>query len=489
MGKALERREFLQIALGGTIFCLGGSGVFSLGPQAPPSRLVSPGCRRSKVRVARLYLGVPKSHYPNPTLDLEAERRFYDTEFAKLKAELNDVDFVGDELVGTAEQVQALRGKLQDVDGVLAIHLSLWTLPALKELLALGLPTTIFSAPYSGHEWYDLAAIRRQKLGARMECLLTSDYRQLARAIRPFRAMHHLREAKILNLATAQAQDYAEQVKKKFGTEIKLISPARVLELYNSVRDEEARAEADRWVSNAVAVVEPSTEEIFNSCKLALAFEKLLDEEEATVLTVDCYGSMFHQLPAYPCMGFARLNDLGWGGICQSDLPCAVVHILLQGLTGRPGFVCNPTFDFDNNAVILIHCLGSTRMDGPDKPAAPYKLRSVMERQEGAVPQVLMRVGQEVTQAILHEMTSLRYFTGQITDTPETMRGCRSKITVKLDGDAQKLWQNWTAGIHRVSCYGKLKQELAHFCRFKGIELIDEAGWSPPVTENPEARL
>jgi len=192
-------------------------------------------------------------------------------------------------------------------------------------------------------------------------------------------------------------------------------------------------------------------------------------------MTVDCYGSMYHQLPAYPCIGFTRLNDMGLGGICQSDLPCAMVHVLFQGLVGRPGFVCNPTFDFGTNSATLIHCLGTTKMDGPSGPAAPYKLRSIMEREEGAVPEVQMRVGEKVTQAIFDGTSAVRYFTGQIVDAPQTERGCRTKITVKLEGDAEKLWQNWSAGIHRVSCYGNVSRELAQFCRFMDLKLVDEA--------------
>ena len=114
-------------------------------------------------------------------------------------------------------------------------------------------------------------------------------------------------------------------------------------------------------------------------------------------------------------------------------------------------------------------------MDGPGQPAAPYKLRSIMEREEGAVPEVRMRVGERVTTGILAGTSAMRYFTGRIVDTPDTDRGCRTKITVKLDGDAEKLWQNWTAGIHRVSCYGDLAKEFAWFCRFKGLSLINEA--------------
>jgi hypothetical protein len=475
MNAKLKRRQFVQFTLGGTLLCLGGSPRGALAAAPPSRKLISPGCRGSKVKVGRVYIGVPKAHYPNPALDLAAEMRAYQARFAELADELADVDFVVDELVGSAEQVQGLADKLKECDGILGIHLTLHTMPVITALLALGRPTMVFSAPYSGHEWYQLSAIRRQKLGENMECLLTTDYGQLAAAIRPFRAMHHLREAKVLNLAANVSQAYVDQIKDKFGTEIKQVARDRMLAVYNSVSDEAARAEADRWTQAATAVVEPSGEEIFRSCKLALALEKLLDEESATVMTVDCYGSMWRQLPAYPCIGFTRLNDLGLGGICQSDLPCTMVHILFQGLAGVPGFVCNPTFDFATNSATLIHCMGSTRMDGPAGPAAPYKLRSVMEREEGAVPQVQMRTGQDVTQATLEGVSTLRYFTGRIVDAPDTERGCRTKITVKLDGDAEKLWQGWTAGIHRVSCYGDLSKELVHFCRFMKLELLNEA--------------
>ena len=475
MKSGIQRREFIQLTIGGTVACLGGAWPSAMSAGPAPLKLISPGCRRSKVKVGRVYFGVPRAHYPNPAIDPADEMRAYQARFDKLKEELADIDFAVDEMVGSPEQVKSLAGRLAECDGILGIHVTLHTLPAMKALLDLGRPTMMFSPPYAGHEWFNLSDIRRNKQGENMECLLTTDYSQLAVAIRPFRAMHHLREAKVLNLAAQMRQDYVDRVKSKFGTEIKQVPRDRVLALYNAVSDEAARAEADRWIKGAVAVVEPSAEEVFKSCKLALAFEKLMDEENATALTVDCYGSMWRQLPAYPCIGFTRLNDSGLGGVCQSDLPCVMVHALFQGLVGRPGFVCNPTFDFATNSATMIHCLGSTRMDGPSGPAAPYKLRSIMERQEGAVPQVQMRIGQDVTQAIFDGTTGLRYFTGQIVGTPETERGCRTKITVKLNGDAEKLWQNWTAGIHRVSCYGDLSQELRYFSRFMKLQLVSEA--------------
>ena len=169
---------------------------------------------------------------------------------------------------------------------------------------------------------------------------------------------------------------------------------------------------------------------------------------------------------------------MGLGGICESDLASAMTHIIFQGLVGKPGFVSDPTVDESNNTIILAHCLGTNKMDGPDGPAAPYKLRTIMERREGVVPQVEMRIGQKVTQTKLLGLDFMPYFTGEIVDAPVSLaddRGCRTKITVKVDGDVRTLWKNWADGLHRQTCYGDITRELELFCRFKDIKMVNEA--------------
>ena len=152
-----------------------------------------------------------------------------------------------------------------------------------------------------------------------------------------------------------------------------------------------------------------------------------------------------------------------------------MTHIMFQGLSGKPGFISDPTMDESKNSIILAHCMGTPKMDGPEKPAAPYKLRTVMEREEGLVPHVTMRLGQKVTQGRLVRTDRLLYFTGEIIDAPDVDRGCRTKITVQIDGDAEKLWKNWSGGLHRLTCYGDLTKDLARYCRFEKITMVNEA--------------
>ena len=484
MNETLKRREFIQLSVGTGALCAAWPGLAALAADQPPAKIISPGCRKSKVKVARLFLGRPGAHWPHPKLNMDDEVAAYRKRFAELADELKDVEFVTDQLLTEPAQVEPLAEQIKQADGVLLIHINMGVVPILEAILKLGRPTMLYAAPYSGHEWTRFGAIQQSPLGARLCCVLTSDYRRLAQAIRPFRAIHHLRHAKILNVTARSFAAYAEEVRKKFGTEIKQIGIEQMLEECKAIDDQAAKAEADRWIKQAVAVVEPTPEEVFRSCKLALAFEKLMDQEEATVMTMDCYGSAFKPICqgfAFPCVGFVRLNDMGLGGICESDLRSAMTHIIMQGLTGRPGFISDPTVDESKNSIILAHCLGSRKMDGPAGPAAPYKLRTIMERQEGVVPQVTMRVGQKVTQAILATMDLMPYFTGEVIEVPDLERGCRTKINVRVDGDARTLWKNWSHGLHRVTCYGDIVEELQQFCRYMNIALVNEAVEQKPA--------
>ena len=474
MKAKLNRRGFMRAAAGCAL-CWRGWPPLAFGRAATPLKVISPGCVKSKVRVGRIYAGIPQALWPTPKLDLDQEIRRYEAGIGEIR-ELADVEFIANKLITRPEQVAELSGSLKDADGILVIHLSMGITPILAEILKARRPTVLFAAPYSGHEWTSFGALRKREEGALLECILSSSLGDLAAAVSPFRAIHHLREAKIVNVsARPPAEDYLKAIAEKFGTEISTVGSQPVIDAYNSVSRADAEAETERWIRQAERVVEPPRDEIFRSCRLGLAFDKIMAQEQASCLTVDCYGSMYRQLPAFPCVGFVRLNDMGLGGICESDLASAMTHILAQGLSGRPGFISDPTMDESVGSIILAHCLGTLKMDGPGGTASPYRLRTIMERQEGCVPQVRMRVGQKVTQLRMIGAESVLCFTGTVTNTPDTDRGCRTQITVKVDGDPQKLWQNWTHGLHRTTVYGDLTPDLKRFCRFKGLNLVQEA--------------
>ena len=126
--------------------------------QSRPDDFGQPRLPAIQVKVAKIYLGTPKAHWPTPNMDIEAERNRYEAEFARMGKEFADVDFVTNHLVTKTEDLAGLRDKLQAADGVLIIHLSMHVGPVLKEILAAKKPTMVFAAPYSGHEWAGFGA-------------------------------------------------------------------------------------------------------------------------------------------------------------------------------------------------------------------------------------------------------------------------------------------------------------------------------------------
>ena len=114
MSGQINRREFLELTAGGAL-CFAGAGLFAGGVRAAGTKLISPGCRRSKVKVARIYMGPKRALWPKPSMNIQEEIAFYGKQFDKLGAELADVEFPVNSLVSSAAEVGQIAGKLKDV--------------------------------------------------------------------------------------------------------------------------------------------------------------------------------------------------------------------------------------------------------------------------------------------------------------------------------------------------------------------------------------
>jgi len=487
MSAEMTRRGFLGATAAGAA-SFGAAGRF--GQLHIPGAVAASVAGSSKVRVGKVYMGRPRPGWPMAKVELAAEVKRFEQYFAKLQRELADVEFVNGGLVSTPKQLPAVKGKFKGVDGILVIHLTLGIGGMLHSLLELGIPTMMFTMPYAGHEWHIIASM--QRLGKPIDVLPSSDYRDLAVAVRPFRAMRRLREAKILYLRDGGPDPkYVKAIKDKFGTEIKTLHYKDLERAYKAVKEADAKADAERWIREAQKIVEPSRDEIVRSSRMYLAMRNLLEQEKAVAIAINCLGmGLIDRGLAYPCLGFSRLNSMGLGGICEADLKSAMTHLIFTYLVGKPGFISDPVFDYATGTIIHAHCVAATHMDGPAGPAAPYVIRSHLEDNRGASLQVKMRVGQKISMARLIGSDILLFSTGEIIDTPDVNRGCRTKITTKVD-NPEKFLENWSCGLHRVIFYGDHTQDIRRFCRFMKIRLLREGiddlrdvpglEWSPHV--------
>ncbi len=438
------------------------------------------------VKIHVVYIGLGGA-WPKPEFDAKAEVVKFQKLLEDVRARLGDVELVGGELIPNDEaSAAALAPKLAGADALLIVHLAFGSGAPMLKLINAGLPTAIFSQPFSGHDW--MYVPQWQKAGKRVILLASSDYADLERAAALLRVPARMRQTRIIHVAGPHgtpAARSAPKVKAALGPELIPVSVPRVLAAYEAVSPKDAEAEAEAyWIKPAKKIVEPSREEIIKSARMFLAMKNLMVEHNARAITVHCLGGIPIDKIGYPCLGFSKLLDMGLVGACEADMDSTLTMLLFSYAFGKPGFITDPLFDVSKNAMIHAHCLAPTKMDGPGGERAAFTIRTHRDDNRGASLAVELRVGQEITCAKLCNLDTMLLSAQKIVGIPDfDDRGCRTQIVAQV-ADAQKMLSNWGSGVldgadmmtmlHRVVFYGNHVENVRHLAHLIGVKTILE---------------
>ena len=475
--REMSRREFLGTAAAGGVLLAGGLAARPLAvaeeagwPKLPP------------VKIHVVYVGTGGA-WPTPMFDALAEVMKFKDYLAGVETRLGDVKFVGGELIpNTVPAATQVAAQLKDADAALVVHLSFGSGEPLLKLVEAGLPSVIFSQPFSGHDW--MYVPRWQKTGKRVILSTSSDYGDLERAAALLRVPVRMRQSRIIVVGFAQGTSpacSAEQVKRRLGPEIVPISQERIISAHKAVDPKAAEAEAEHyWIGQAKKIVEPSRADIINSARMYLAIKEIMIQERAQAITSShCMGE-----PAKGCLTFSKLNDLGLVGACEGDMDSTLTMLLFAHAFGVPGFISDPLFDTSKNAVIHAHCTSTTKLDGPTGKRAPFLIRTQCDSNQGVSLEVQMRIGQEITCAKLVNLDTMLISTGKIIELTDFHdRGCRTQITTEV-ANARNMARNWGGGVldgdmmtllHRVVFYGSHIECMRDLAPLMGWRVVEEA--------------
>ena len=469
MKNSCTRRCFLKTAAVG----MASTGLpFTFAQRLSSAVSISDLSLKTKVRVGKIYLGQERPGWPMSKVDLNAEMRRFEEELAKMPG-LADIEFVDGGLVSDRDQLEAAKAKFTDVSGILVLHLTMGITSLVEGLMATGHPVMVFALPFSGHEWHIVGGWQRQ--GKRVEVIPSSRYEDIAEAVRPFRAIQRLKETRVLHVNQSDADPkYCQAIKDKFGTQIISVKLADLEKAYKEADPAECQADADRWMREAQKIVEPPKEDILKGATMYIAMKNLMAAHQAQAITMNCLGmGLVDRGMGYPCLGFVRLNNQLLAGVCEADLKSTMTQLMFTYLAGHTGFVTDPVFDYSNNTIIHAHCVAATQMRGPDTAPSPYVMRTHLEDGRGVSLQVQMPVGGKVSMARLIDTDIMLFSTGDAVDSPMVERGCRSKLTMRVD-NPERFLENWSCGLHRVIFYGDHTRDLNRYCRFMRIRLLRE---------------
>jgi hypothetical protein len=436
-------------------------------PKLPPAKIY------------KIYAGRTGDMYlARPTEELGKFEQY----FANLEKKFGDVKFVGGDMIPPAN-VDQLAEKVRDADAIMLVHLSAHggDAPVLGKLIDVGLPTVLFSQPFSGHGWMYFPQWHKQ--GKKVVLLPSSDWGELDRAVGLLRVPAWMKQSRIIAWGPPQGTDAAcsaEQIKQRFGAELISVSNDRVQAMMKAVDPKAAEAEAeDYWLSKAKKIVEPSRQEIIESARLYLAIKELLIQERAQAITSShCMGN------PRGCLTFSKLCDLGFVGACEGDMDSTLTMLMFAYAFRVPGFITDPVIDKSKGAMVHFHCTSATKMDGPNGPRLPFTIRTQTDSKGGVALEVENRVGQPVTCAKLVNLDTMLYTPGKISETSTSPMACRTQFAQSVP-DAQRLFLNWGEEVikggvmtllHRVVFYGDYSAAIRDLGDLMGFKVIEEGG-------------
>ncbi|GAI09509.1 unnamed protein product, partial [marine sediment metagenome] len=224
----------------------------------------------------------------------------------------------------------------------------------------------------------------------------TQDLDWLAFGLKMFSTIHQMKNTRLCIIAGNKTYDRKLDV---IGTTLHYIPRKRFPEEFKKAETtDEVRKIANYYTKEAKKIVEPNKQDILNSAKNYVVARQIMAAENCQGISMDCLGLIGGRLiPCPPCMAWLQLNDEGSVGCCEADRNAAISLRLTSLLCDRPGFMQDPVPNTVNNTLMGAHCSCPTKLDGFDKPPAPFILRNHSESELGVAPQVLWRIGQKVT--------------------------------------------------------------------------------------------
>ena len=432
------------------------------------------GCRESPVRVSVVFTcnepDRPGWPYINYDCDGRAERLM-----KILRAGLPDFKFTH-YVFRHREEVDGVDwGRF---DGIVVYMISGNWRGIAERIIEMGRPTILIDDLFGGSGGFLRAYSIARRRNLPVVGVSSSNMNDVIDAIRLLGVIKMLRNSRILDITDRDISDISRDIKDTFGIEVIKMTSDELNAYYEKTDEAEAEEIADKWIREALKVVEPSREEIVRSARMYLAIKEVMQDKDTDAVTVDCLSLCYGgKIPAYPCLALFQLNNEGSTGVCEADLNSTITQLMMRYLAGRPGYVSDPVIDTASNQIIYAHCVAPNRVYGPNGLNNPYIIRSHSEDRRGASVQSLMPLGETVTTLkISVEAKAMCIHQGITVANIEDDRACRTKLAAETD--AERILENWNVevdfGWHRVTFYGDWRRQAINLARLLGLKVIEE---------------
>lgn len=255
--------------------------------------------------------------------------------------------------------------------------------------------------------------------------------------------------------------------RRRWGIEFVDIPLERVYTLFERITDDEVGQACADFAANALACQEGSPEDILKAMRLYRALKQVCEEENLSALTLSCFKLIEHT-GTTGCLALSLLNNDGIMAGCEGDLQSIFTLLAIKALTGKTGFMANPSLiNANNNELVLAHCTIGTNL------ADKYIIRNHFETESGIAIQGLLHIG-EVTVVKCGGESLDEYFvsSGFLVENTSYLNMCRTQVRIRLDSSTDYFTKN-PLGNHHILIEGNHVEAIHAFLQTNACKRME----------------
>lgn len=255
--------------------------------------------------------------------------------------------------------------------------------------------------------------------------------------------------------------------KRRWEVEYIDISLDCIYEEFNNISDDEVGQSCANFASKALACREASPEDLIKGMRLYKAIKNICEKEQLKAFTLSCF-KIIEQIGTTGCLALALLNDEGIIAGCEGDLQSIFTLLAVQAITGKTGFMANPSMiNAKNREVVFAHCTI------PIKMTQQYIIRNHFETESGVGIQGIMPTGEVTVIKCGGECLDEYYVSsGILIENTNYINMCRTQVRIKLNNTTDYFLKN-SLGNHHIIIQGNYENAIHNFLHANSCKRVE----------------
>ena len=374
------------------------------------------------------------------------------------------------ELLTTEKEVKVLKNLKDKISGCIILVATGGTQRVIKEIVNnLKKPTLIWANPFNNSLASSLEAYSKLK-DSKVKLVYyptIKKFPEIISFIKICETIQKLKESKIGCIGHPSKWKLTQKNKKaikRLGPKVVEISIKDLVKIMDKIKTKEVDKVLKKIKFGKIKV---SEKDLKKALRVYLAMKKLVLKYGLSAITIKCFDLLDYNCTA--CLGISFCNDEGITAGCEADLQATLTMLIVSLLTSKPCWMANVArIDKKKNTVTLVHCtiaskmisnLSNSTLLSHMESGKFVAIRGPLKKTEVT----LVRLGGNLNKMLIAE--------GRIIRNTNDPNLCRTQVEVKLKGRVEDFLSN-SLGNHHILAYGKLKEVLKDFCKFKGIKAI-----------------